>query len=216
MMDCPQYEISMLTASSDHKTPNQICQIDQQHSKQETNIDDTEKSTANIHQISTPYIPDEFVNSIDHTNSFLELHINQPQNNEKNKTRKLLAKHEFSNENSNYTRGCLFSPDGLYILNYNNDNTIRLFEPPEHETPCKTSYDFQSITDLKAALAISIAGPIYDVDWYPLMNSANPGTGCLAVTAQYQPVHLYDAYDGQLRATYRYQNKVFSKCKFDL
>ena len=123
----------------------------------------------------------------------------------KNRTKKLLARCVFPIENkNNYTRGCLFSPDGLCVLSYNDDNTVRIFEPPqETEQPGNLTEKDVNIKELNAAVTVPISGPIYDVNWYPLMNSSDPVTCCFAVTAQYQPVHLFDAYDGHLRATYR-------------
>ena len=119
-------------------------------------------------------------------------------------SKRLIAQHLFSSNNqNNYTRGCSFSPDGLCVLTYNEDNTIRLFDPPQDEITRDTIQSSNECVPWQPALSISIAGPVYDVDWYPLMNSADPVTCCLAVTSQYQPVHLYDAYDGHLRATYR-------------
>ena len=123
----------------------------------------------------------------------------------KDNQKRLIAKHNLSKEKeNNYGRGCIFSPDGLCILSYSEDNKIRLFEPPQ-----ETSSDQKFDTDEQdpswdAVVTIPISGPIYDVNWYPLTDSNDPDTCCIAVTSQYQPVHLYDAYDGHLRATYRY------------
>ena len=124
----------------------------------------------------------------------------------KNRTKKLLARCSFPIENkNNYTRGCLFSPDGLCVLSYNDDNTVRIFEPPqEPEKHDNLTEKDVNIKELNSAVTVPISGPIYDVNWYPLMNSSDPVTCCFAVTAQCQPVHLFDAYDGHLRATYRY------------
>ena len=120
------------------------------------------------------------------------------------KSKRLIAQHVFSSNNqNNYTRGCSYSPDGLCVLTYNEDNIIRLFDPPQDEITRDTVQSSNECVQWQPALSISIAGPVYDVDWYPLMNSADPVTCCIAVTSQYQPVHLYDAYDGHLRATYR-------------
>ena len=128
------------------------------------------------------------------------------QNPAKNRTKTLVARHVFPSENkNNYTRGCLFSPDGLCILTSNDDNTVRIFEPPqEKERPDNLTEKNLNIKELNAAVSVRNSGPIYDLNWYPLMNSSDPVTCCFAVTAQNQPVHLFDAYDGHLRATYRY------------
>ena len=120
-------------------------------------------------------------------------------------TKRQIAKHVFStNKQNNYSRGCLFSPDGLCVLTYNEDNIIRLFDCPQNNEIADILQSANGDVQWQPSLSIPVAGPIYDVDWYPLMNSADPVTCCLAVTSQYQPVHLYDAYDGHLRATYRY------------
>ena len=156
--------------------------------------------------LNTDIVNETIDNSAPDPNTIIKLSEVISEQEEKPRARKLIAKHEFShNKNTNYTRGCLFSPDGLCILTYNDDNTVRLFEPPsENKSPVKIVEDGEeSILNIEAAVTIPIAGPIYDVDWYPLLNSSDPGTCCLAVTAQHQPVHLYDAYDGHLRATYR-------------
>ena len=127
----------------------------------------------------------------------------------KDNQKRLIAKYNLSKEKqNNYGRGCMFSPDGLCILSYSEDNKIRLFEPPQ-----ETSSDQKFDTDEQdpswdAVVTIPISGPIYDVNWYPLTDSSDPDTCCIAVTSQYQPVHLYDAYDGHLRATYRYLIKM--------
>ena len=180
-------------------TRNQVLNV---HSDTTQNsVIDGEKSSALntdeldvVKQHDTQCIPVDKVNDIE---------IDSPT---KNRTKKLLARCIFPIENeNNYTRGCLFSPDGLCVLSYNDDNTVRIFEPPQE--PAKldnlTEKDV-NIKELNAAVTVPISGPIYDVNWYPLMNSSDPVTCCFAVTAQCQPVHLYDAYDGHLRATYRY------------
>ena len=49
---------------------------------------------------------------------------------------------------------------------------------------------------------------MYDFQWYPLMSSNSPETCVFATTSQYQPIHLYDAFDGRIRATYRCFNHL--------
>ena len=44
---------------------------------------------------------------------------------------------------------------------------------------------------------------VYDLSWFPGMTSSDPETCCFAATAKDHPVHLYDAFDGQIRASYR-------------
>ena len=123
----------------------------------------------------------------------------------KDNQKRLIAKHNLSKEKeNNYGRGCMFSPDGLCILSYSEDNKIRLFEPPQESSSAPKNDTDEQESSWDAVVTIPISGPIYDVNWYPLTDSNDPDTCCIAVTSQYQPVHLYDAYDGHLRATYRY------------
>jgi WD40 repeat protein len=97
-----------------------------------------------------------------------------------------------------YTRGCKWSPDGLCILTLSDDNRLKIFDTPSHEVDSTTAQ-----VSLQAAVTMKEAETVYDFQWYPLMDSNKPETCCLATTSQYQPIHLYDAFDGHLRATYR-------------
>ncbi|TRY79750.1 hypothetical protein TCAL_09896 [Tigriopus californicus] len=104
----------------------------------------------------------------------------------------LLAQYPCS---TNITRGCKFSPDGLCLLTNSEDNQLRIFETPNH------SEDVPQ--ELKPCFVMAEGELIYDFCWYPTMDSRNPDTCCFVSTAQYAPIHLYDAYDGHIRATYR-------------
>ena len=57
----------------------------------------------------------------------------------------------------------------------------------------------------KVAVEMKEGESVYDYHWFPMMNSGSPETCCLATTSQHQPIHLYDAFDGHIRATYRYK-----------
>lgn len=89
------------------------------------------------------------------------------------------------------SRGVKFSPDGLCLLTNSEDNRLRLLETPREDapwTPC---------------LEMKEGELVYDFCWFPKMSSADPSTCCFATTSQYQPIHLWDAYNGSIRATYR-------------
>ena len=49
--------------------------------------------------------------------------------------------------------------------------------------------------------------PIYDLDWYPYMNSSDTSTCCFVSTSKDHPIHLWDT-DGNLRCTYRGHNQL--------
>mmetsp|Transcript_6685 Transcript_6685/g.9261 ORF Transcript_6685/g.9261 Transcript_6685/m.9261 type:complete len:504 (+) Transcript_6685:970-2481(+) len=53
------------------------------------------------------------------------------------------------------------------------------------------------------ALTMRESGTVYDLAWYPLMSSSMPSTCCFLSTCHKNPTHLWDAFTGKLRATYR-------------
>ena len=100
----------------------------------------------------------------------------------------------------NYLRGCAWAPDGLCILSNSNDNILRLFNLPAGLLTGR----FDNIEpEMKAVLRIPEGEAVYDFKWWPMMNSMDPPTCCFVSTAKAQPIHLFDAFNGKLRATYR-------------
>merc|ERR1712029_39215 len=115
----------------------------------------------------------------------------------------------------NYGRGCKWSPDGLCLLTCSQDHKLRLFEIPptdKVEKSCSPDEKDGCHQDRKnpwePVFTMTESGTIYDFAWYPKMNSSLPDTCFLAATAQNQPIHLYDAYNGSLTATFRCYNHV--------
>ena len=94
------------------------------------------------------------------------------------------------------TRGVKFSPDGLCLLSNAEDNRLRILETPAEDAAWTP------------AVVMKEGELVYDFAWFPNMNSSDPSTCCLATTSQYQPIHLYDAYDGSIRGTYRCYNHL--------
>ena len=105
---------------------------------------------------------------------------------------KLLSQTDFG---STFTKGCKFSPDGLCILLCTDDQKLSIFDLPPQVS------DFKN--DLEPAVQVREGENVYDFQWYPLMNSNDPDTCCFATTSRCQPIHLYDAFDGHIRGTYR-------------
>ena len=99
----------------------------------------------------------------------------------------------------NYLRGCSWAPDGLCILSNSNDNILRLFNLP---TGLLTGRLDNVEPEIEAVLRIPEGEAVYDYCWWPLMNSMDPPTCCFLSTAKSQPIHLFDAFNGKLRATY--------------
>ncbi|KAG0351556.1 Telomerase Cajal body protein 1 [Gamsiella multidivaricata] len=57
-------------------------------------------------------------------------------------------------------------------------------------------------TPLSAGCVIKEGEVVYDMCWYPGMNSADPATCCVLSSSRDHPIHLWDAYSGELRCSY--------------
>ncbi|KAK4472426.1 hypothetical protein MN116_003681 [Schistosoma mekongi] len=103
----------------------------------------------------------------------------------------------------NYLRGCLWSPDGSCILTNSHDNILRLFNLPSSIL----ANDGGELTlsepeEMKSVLRMHEKELIYDYCWYPLMCSNDPVSCCFASTSRRNPIRLWDAFSGIIRATY--------------
>ncbi|XP_066584028.1 telomerase Cajal body protein 1 isoform X2 [Prorops nasuta] len=107
----------------------------------------------------------------------------------------------------NFTKGCQWSPDGTCILVPAEDYRFRIYELPTDLYSGKVPLNWTKHT-LKSALTVKEGGLIYDSCWYPYMNSWDPATCCFLSTSKDSPAHLWDAFNGQIRATYRAYNQV--------
>ncbi|KAK1940613.1 Telomerase Cajal body protein 1 [Phytophthora citrophthora] len=91
---------------------------------------------------------------------------------------------------NNFTKGVKVSPDGLCMLTNSDDHVLRLF-------------DMSNDTNASSILQAKEGGAVYDYEWYPFMTSEDPSSCVFVSTSRDQPVHLWDAYTGELRASYR-------------
>ena len=125
-----------------------------------------------------------------------------------------------------FPQGCALSPDGLCVLT-SIDNELRLYNTPSlssdtaatteaavastdnvvSPTSTKTTTTVTPET-LKSALTINGGDTVRSFDWYPFMDSSQPSTCCFLATSRDQPIHLYDAYNGKIRATYCPYNEM--------
>eukprot|EP00527_Entomoneis_sp_CCMP2396_P002700 CAMPEP_0198142150 /NCGR_PEP_ID=MMETSP1443-20131203/5035_1 /TAXON_ID=186043 /ORGANISM="Entomoneis sp., Strain CCMP2396" /LENGTH=382 /DNA_ID=CAMNT_0043805107 /DNA_START=33 /DNA_END=1178 /DNA_ORIENTATION=- len=100
----------------------------------------------------------------------------------------------------NLFQGCAFSPDGLCVLtSTTSDSKLRLYNTVN--TPDDGGQ--QLVQNWATALTAQGGDTVRSYCWYPFMNSTNPETCCFLATCRDQPVHLFDAYTGNIRATYR-------------
>ncbi|XP_063709854.1 telomerase Cajal body protein 1 homolog [Culicoides brevitarsis] len=105
----------------------------------------------------------------------------------------------------NYLRGCIFSPDGTCLLTAVNMDGIQVFELPLDLYDEKNVKESRVVSRLKPAVHVK-EGPkstVYDMKWYPLMNSHVPETCSFLISRQHEPIKSIDAFDGKIRCSYR-------------
>ncbi|RAL39445.1 hypothetical protein DM860_002978 [Cuscuta australis] len=114
-----------------------------------------------------------------------------------------------SNPN-NFLKGVRWSPDGSCFLACSDDNTLSIFSLPYDESGylVADSSAAKDTDSYSASVEISEGESVYDYCWYPCMSSSSPDTCVFATSTRDHPIHLWDAYSGQLRCTYRAYNAV--------
>eukprot|EP00308_Calcidiscus_leptoporus_P009166 CAMPEP_0119374216 /NCGR_PEP_ID=MMETSP1334-20130426/30008_1 /TAXON_ID=127549 /ORGANISM="Calcidiscus leptoporus, Strain RCC1130" /LENGTH=462 /DNA_ID=CAMNT_0007392223 /DNA_START=78 /DNA_END=1466 /DNA_ORIENTATION=- len=109
---------------------------------------------------------------------------------------------------NNCLKGVKWSPDGACLLTASEDQKLRLFELPQSTVQGQVDSGEHATGELRSTLCVNEGDSIYDYCWYPLMDSAAPVTCCFVSTARDHPIHMWDAYDGSLRATYTARNHL--------
>ncbi|KAG0227350.1 Telomerase Cajal body protein 1 [Actinomortierella wolfii] len=104
-------------------------------------------------------------------------------------------------QENNYFKALKWSPDGSCLLSASNDNNLRVFALPN--TSGNGSMD-SSIEPslLEEGLIVREGEAIYDMCWYPGMTTQDPSSCCFLSSSRDHPVHLWDAYTGELRCSY--------------
>ncbi|XP_036261772.1 telomerase Cajal body protein 1 [Molothrus ater] len=114
------------------------------------------------------------------------------------------AREEFAKRPENYLRGCKWAPDGSCVLTCSNDNALRIFDLPLPPGPPPGA----PLPQLLPAVQVAEGDTIYDFTWYPLMDSNDPPSCLVAASSRDSPVHLWDAFDGSLRGSFRAHNHL--------
>ncbi|XP_032940144.1 telomerase Cajal body protein 1, partial [Catharus ustulatus] len=114
------------------------------------------------------------------------------------------AREEFARRPENFLRGCKWAPDGSCVLTCSNDNALRIFDLPLPAGPPPGP----PLPELAPAVQVAEGDTIYDFTWYPLMDSSQPPTCLVASSSRDNPVHLWDAFDGTLRGSFRAHNHL--------
>lgn len=120
-----------------------------------------------------------------------------------------LARSQWPNyDDQHYLRGCKWSPDGTCLLTIVRGAGMHVMELPGDMYTGESVMTSRPIVPLQPAVSVPESGLIYDYCWYPGMNSGNPATCCWLSSGHGGPIHLWDAFSGDLRCTYRGYNNV--------
>ncbi|TRZ09293.1 hypothetical protein HGM15179_017812 [Zosterops borbonicus] len=96
------------------------------------------------------------------------------------------------------------APDGSCILTCSNDNTLRIFDLPFPPGPPPGA----PLPEMIPAVQVAEGDTVYDFTWFPLMDSNQPPTCLVASSCRDNPIHLWDAFDGSLRGSFRAHNHL--------
>ncbi|XP_053319884.1 telomerase Cajal body protein 1 [Spea bombifrons] len=111
---------------------------------------------------------------------------------------------EYSAAPENFLKGCKWAPDGSCILTNSDDNVLRIYNLP---TELYTG-SWDTLEEMSAVLRMAEGDTIYDYCWYPRMSSSDPDTCFVASSSRDNPVHVWDAFHGNVRASYRPYNHL--------
>ncbi|GJJ68978.1 telomerase Cajal body protein 1 [Entomortierella parvispora] len=96
---------------------------------------------------------------------------------------------------NNYFKATKWSPDGSCLLSSSNDNCLRITALPDLAVN-------PDDTQLETGMLIREGEVVYDMCWYPQMSRQDPATCCVLSSSRDHPVHLWDAFTGELRCSY--------------
>ncbi|XP_067410012.1 telomerase Cajal body protein 1 [Emydura macquarii macquarii] len=99
----------------------------------------------------------------------------------------------------NFLKGCKWAPDGSCLLTNSADNTLRIYNLP----PELYGQEWGAMSEMGPVLRMAEGDTIYDYCWFPLMSSTQPPTCFFASSSRDNPIHVWDAFHGHLRATFR-------------
>ncbi|KAL1498038.1 hypothetical protein ABEB36_008898 [Hypothenemus hampei] len=118
-----------------------------------------------------------------------------------------LARAQWPNyADQHYLKNCKWSPDGTCLLTVIRGGGMNVFEMPSDLYAAESILQSRVINPLTPAVSVPETGLIYDYMWYPGMNSSNPATCCWLSSGHEGPIHLWDAFTGDLRCSYRGYN----------
>ncbi|XP_015277896.1 PREDICTED: telomerase Cajal body protein 1 [Gekko japonicus] len=111
---------------------------------------------------------------------------------------------EYGHIPENFLKGCKWAPDGTCLLTNSADNCLRIYNLPA-ELYAK---EWETVAEMSPVLRMVEGDTVYDYCWFPLMSSADPQTCFVASSSRDNPIHIWDAFHGDLRATFRPYNHL--------
>ncbi|KAM6449845.1 telomerase Cajal body protein 1 [Liasis olivaceus] len=111
---------------------------------------------------------------------------------------------EYSQVPENFLKGCKWAPDGTCLLTNSADNTLRIYNLPTE----LYAEEWGTVAEMSPVLRMAEGDTIYDYCWFPLMNSSDPQTCFVASSSRDNPIHVWDAFCGDLRASFRPYNHL--------
>ncbi|KAF9165574.1 Telomerase Cajal body protein 1 [Actinomortierella ambigua] len=102
---------------------------------------------------------------------------------------------------NNFFKSLKWSPDGSCLLSASNDNYLRIFALPSVPENGSVETSSESLL-LEAGVVVREGEVIYDMCWYPAMTTQDPASCCFLSSSRDHPVHLWDAYTGEIRCSY--------------
>lgn len=112
---------------------------------------------------------------------------------------------EFITQPENFLKGCKWAPDGSCILTNSADNILRIYNLPAELYNEGEQLEY---AEMAPVLRMVEGDTIYDYCWYSLMSSAQPDTSYVASSSRENPIHIWDAFTGELRASFRSYNHL--------
>ena len=118
-------------------------------------------------------------------------------------------------EEGNFIKGCKISPDGCCVLTASERSTLHIMDIPFDMDPSAPSSFDRSRNPLVPSVSVQEGESLYDFAWYPLMHSAVPASCGFVTSTKDRPIHMWDAFTGKLRASYRafdYADEIVAAC----
>ncbi|XP_037951317.1 telomerase Cajal body protein 1 homolog [Teleopsis dalmanni] len=116
-------------------------------------------------------------------------------------------------DSQHYLKGCLWSPDGNYLLVPVHLDGIHIFELPEDlrendVAVIDKTMSNRDLTLLESSFQVAEGGTVYDFTWYPYQQSNDYTSCCWLSTRQNEPIHMWNIGNGSLRCSYRAYDMV--------